>query len=63
MGLLGLEGFHRVANQGREGVQKQGRSSPESAALGQGPGSTSRDIHYNIFELLTELKPPTSGRC
>ena len=25
--------------------------------------STSRDTHYNIFELNTELKPPTNGRC
>ena len=24
---------------------------------------TSRDTHYNIFELNTELKPPTNRRC
>ena len=30
VGLLGLETFETVANQGREGMQRQGRSSPET---------------------------------
>ena len=39
-----------------ETTEEQSRNN--SAALGQGPGSTSRDTHNNIFKLFIELKPP-----
>ena len=42
---------------------REEESRNNSAALWQDPGSASRDAHNNIFELLKELKPPTSGRC
>ena len=59
MGLLGLEAFQTVANQGRGGRQRQGRSSQEtivqpwSKVLVQHQGT-----YHNIFELFTELKSP-----
>ena len=52
-----------VANQGREGMQKcreEKQSRNNSAALGQGPGSSSRNIHNNIFELFSRTKPPSN---
>ena len=30
VGLLGMEAFETVANQGRQGMQRQGRSSQET---------------------------------
>ena len=36
---------------------REEQSGNSSVALGQGPGSTSRDTHNNIFELFIELKP------
>ena len=56
VGLLGMEAFQTVANQGKEGMQRQGRSSQETIVQ---PGSTSRDTGNNSLELFTELKPPT----
>ena len=42
-----------LANQGRQRMQRQGRNSQvnSSAALGQGPGSPSRDKLHNVSEL------------
>ena len=33
-----------------------------SAALGQGPGSASRDIHNNFFELFCRTKIPNKWK-
>ena len=54
-----------VANQGREGdaETREEQSRNDSAALGQGPSSTLRDTHNNVFELFTELKLPINGIC
>ena len=47
-----------VGHPGREGMQRREEQlRNNSAALGQGPGSTSRDTHNNIFKLFIELKP------
>ena len=35
-----------AADQGREGMQRQGRKNQETTALGKDPASPSRDIHY-----------------
>ena len=40
-----------LANQGREGMQRPGRS------LGAGPGASSRNIHKNIFEFCRTKTP------
>ena len=47
-----------VANQGREGIQRAGRSSEETVVhlWGQGPGSSSRNIHNNVFEPFCRTK-------
>ena len=54
-----------VANQGREGMQRQGRASQETIVQPWGRVLVPpQGIHINnIFELFTELKPPTNGRC
>ena len=41
------------ANQGREGMRRQGRGSQETIAQpgGRGPAPPSRDTHHSIFEL------------
>ena len=53
MGLLGTEAFQAVANQGREGMQRQRRGARNSsAALGQGPRSTQgthRMLSLSVF--------------
>ena len=41
------------------GEEKSGHSS---AALGQGPGSASRDTHDNIFELFYRTKTPNKQK-
>lgn len=46
--------------EGRGYRNKERQPRHHSAALGQGPGSTSRDTHNNVFELFLELKPPTN---
>ena len=53
-----------VANQGREGIPKTREEQPRnnSAALGQGPGSASRDTHSNIFELFCRAKIPNKWK-
>ena len=51
------DSFQTVANQGREGMQRLGRNN--SAALGQGPGSSSRDTPNNVSELFCRTKAPT----
>ena len=47
-----------LANQGRQRMKRQERSSQvnNSAALGQGPGSPSRDKLHNISELLAKAE-------
>ena len=47
-----------LANQGRQRMQRQERSSQvnNSAALGQGPGSPSRDKLHNISELFAKAE-------
>ena len=52
-----------VVNQGREGMQRQERSSQEAIVQlwGQGPGPSSRNTDNNIFEFC-RTKPPTNGR-
>ena len=50
-----------VANQGREGMQRQGweQSRNKNEALGQGPGSSSRNIRNTILELFCRTKAHT----
>ena len=48
-----------VANQGKEGMQRAGRSS---AALAQGPGSSSKNIHKNVFEPFYRPKTPNKWK-
>ena len=52
--LLGFEiaNWNSLIREGR-GCRNKG-----GAALGQGPGSSSRDTQNSIFELLSELTPP-----
>ena len=62
MGLLGMETVGTIANQGREGIQSQGRVSQGTIVRpGPGPGPTSRDTHSNVCEIFIELNPPTNG--
>ena len=42
---------------------REGQSRNNSIALGQGPGSTSRDTQNNIFELFSRTKAPKNGTC
>ena len=64
VGLLVLEAFQTVANQGREGMQRQGRSSQETMVQPWGEALVQHQgTHHNIFELFTELKSPQSERC
>ena len=61
--LLTFPEFHRAgsnsANQAREGMQRQRMSSQKTTVRPwQGPGSTSRDTHDNIFELFYRTKSP-----
>jgi len=61
---ISKEWIQIVVNQGREGIQRQGRGSQETRVqLWQGSGSASGDTHNIIFELLTDLKSPINGRC
>ena len=46
-----------VANPGSNAKTREGQPRNNSAALGQGPGSASRDIRNNVFKLFIELKP------
>ena len=41
---------------------KEEQSRNNSAALGQDPGSTSRDTHNNIFELFCRTKTPNKWK-
>ena len=64
VGLLGTKSLANSCysrNRDAETWQEQPRN--KSAASEQGPGPSSRDTHNNIFELFTELKAPTNGRC
>ena len=51
-----------IANQGREGIQKQEKQSNGGTTLRQGPASYSRSMHSNVLEFfcrtgaLTEVK-------
>ena len=49
-----------VVDQGREGMQKQGRGSQETIV--QGPGSPSKDTRNSIFELFCRTKTPTKWK-
>ena len=66
MASKNLHKFHRAGSNRcqswKEGATETREEQPRhhSAALGQGPGSTSRDTHNNVFELFLELKPPTN---
>ena len=52
-----------VVNQRKEGTEiREEQPRSNSVALGQGPGSTSKDLHKSIFELFIELRPWTKGR-
>ena len=57
--LLGIKAFQTAANQGREGMQRQGRSSQETIEQPWGRVLVlPQGININnIFELFTELKP------
>ena len=62
--LLTFPEFHRAgsnsANQAREGMQRQRMSGQKTTVRPwQGPGSTSRDTHDNIFELFYRTKSPS----
>ena len=52
-----------LSREGRGCRDKRATAMKKRAALGQGPGSASRDTHNNIFKLFIELRPPTNGRC
>ena len=47
-----------AANQGREGMQRPGRSRQEARVQpGQGPGPSSRNIDNSIYEFFCRTKP------
>jgi len=50
------------ANQGRDADIREERSRKNSAALGQGPGFSSRDIYNNTFKLFCRIKSPTKWK-
>ena len=52
-----------LSGKGGDAEIREEQPRNNSAALGQGPGSISRDTHNNIFKLFIELKPPRNGRC
>ena len=41
---------------------REEQSRNNTAALGQGPASSSRDTHNNIFELFCRTKTPTKWK-
>ena len=47
---------------GGDAETREGQSRNNSAALGQGPGSASRDKHNNIFELVYRTKTPNKWK-
>ena len=49
-----------AANQGREGIQRQARSSQESIVLGQRPGSPSKNTHNIMLSSSAELSESES---
>ena len=67
MGLLCMEAFQAVANQGREGMQRIGRSSQDKIVRAWGRVLVpSPVVHITVslsFFFLIELKPLTKGRC
>ena len=63
---LSFEGQIRtVANQGKEGIQTQGRGNQETIVQPWGRVlAPPQGLHITIsLSSSTELKPPTSGRC
>ena len=53
-----------VANQGREGMQRQGRSSQETIVQSRGRVLVPpQGIHITSLSSSEELKPPTNGSC
>ena len=53
-----MEAFQQLpSGKGRDAETREEQSRNNSAALGQGPGSTSRDTHSSVFKLFIELKP------
>ena len=64
VGLLGMEAFQIVANQGREGMQRQGRSSQETIVQPWGRVLVPpQGIHIAISLSSLRTKPSTNGRC
>ena len=59
MGLLGTKAFQTVANQGREGMQRQGRSSQDTTVQPRGRALVPpQGIHITIsLSSSAELKP------
>ena len=49
---------HCWSGKGGEAETREEQPRNNSAALGQGPHSTSRDIHSNIFEVFNRTKTP-----
>ena len=47
-----------IANQEREGIQKQKKQSKVGTASRQGPGSYSKNIHNNVFEFFYRTGAP-----
>ena len=48
--------FKQVLIREGDAETREGQSRNNSIALGQGPGSTSRDSHNNIFEFFCRTK-------
>ena len=62
VGLLGTETFQPVANQGREGMQRFGRSSQETTMQTWGSVLVPpQGIYIVSLSSFTELKPTTNG--
>ena len=51
------------SGKGGDGETMEEQSRNNNAALRQGPDSSSKDTHKGIFQLFTELKSPTNGKC
>ena len=66
VGLLGMEAFQALVNQGREGVQRQGRASQKKPQHSFGGRALAQSQLMHITMSLSssaELKPPAKGRC
>ena len=64
-GLLGTEAFQQLqSGKGRGAETREEQSRNNSAALGQGPGSTSSNTHRSVFKLFFRAvnKTPTKWK-